>query len=749
MRIMFRLPLLLGVLSIAPLHGETITVVGLKQPAEILRDRWGVPHIYAANTHDLFFAQGYITARDRLFQVDLWRRINTGALAEVMGPRALGRDRIARLVRFRGDWAQEWTSYAPDTREIVAAFAAGINENIRSRKGNYPVEFRLAGYAPGQWAPEDCLARIAGLLMTRNVTRELDRALDIREYGLETMMAVRPPDPFIRLTIPGGLDLKVLTADILRDYSAAIGGARVDVDQGSNNWVVDGTMSYSGKPLLANDPHRPINIPSLRKTVHLVSPGWNVIGAGEPALPGIALGHNEEVGFGFTIVGIDQGDLYVERTNPANRDEYRYRGAWRKMEVVRERIPVKGQPPQTVELRYTIHGPVVYEDRPNHRAYALKSVVLEPGGAGYLAALSLSRARNWAEFRKAAERYKVPSENLVYADRAGNIGWIASGWAPVRKNWSGLLPVPGDTGEYEWSGYLPLDQHPQEFNPPRHYIATANHNILPQGYAHALSYEWAAPFRYQRVVEMLAEKRKFTVADFERMQQDVVSLPARRFQQILKRHEGSFQGALGENARLLLKWDAQMLPDRIEPTLFSVWLNHVPKFLMETPAAGRMDAVTTLKLLEKKRDGAALGKALRSALDELEQGLGKDRAQWTWGRLHTLRFEHPLRVTQREAAKFHRGPVPRPGDGNTVNAASGSNYRQSNGASYRQILDLADWDRSVMTNVPGESGDPESPYYSNLLDDWNAGRYHPMPYTRQAVEKSMAERIHLKPAPAK
>jgi len=737
--------LLLFTLSIAA-NGETVSLKGLQQPVEILRDKWGVPHIYAKTTDDLFFAQGYTAARDRLFQIDLWRRMNTGKMAEVMGPPALGRDRIARLVRFRGDWNKEWAMYSPDAKQIVSAFVHGINAYIDSLNGQPPIEFKLARYAPGKWVPEDCVARVAGLLMTRNLTKEIERAVDVREYGLELVSKVRPPDPFIRLQPPAELDLKHIDHHILTDYSAAVGSARINSEQGSNNWVVDGTRTVTGKPLLANDPHRPINIPSLRKTVHLVAPGWNVIGAGEPALPGIALGHNEEIAFGFTIVGIDQQDLYVERVNPSNAAEYWYQGSWRKMDVVKERIAVKGLGEQTVELRYTVHGPVIHQDDRINRAYALKWAGAEPGGAGYLGALNLSRAKNWQEFRKGIANYLVPSENIVYADRTGNIGWIASGLAPIRKNSSGLFPVPGDKGDYEWTGFLRIDQHPQEYNPSRHWIATANHNILPQGYKDMLSYEWAQPFRYRRVAEMLSENKKFSVADFERMQQDVTNLAARRLQEIVRsKFLLHSNGVMKQAYERFLKWDARMTSDSVDATIFAVWMVRIPQALIDSPVSARMETSTVLAMVEQAKSDYALRTAYERAISELERGLGRDRSKWTWGALHTLQFTHPLLVSTAMTAKFNRGPLPRPGDGNTVNAASGPNFRQANGASYRQIIDLADWDRSVMTNTPGESGDPDSKHYSDLLEDWAAGRYHPMPYSRKAVEAATDERILLQP----
>ena len=702
-----------------------VPVPGLTERVEILRDRWGVPHIYANNTHDLFFAQGWITAKDRLFQIDLWRRIGTGHLAEVVGPAAIPRDRLARSVRYRGDWNAEWQSYGPDTKAIVTAFTDGINAYIRSLGGKRTAEFRAAGYDPALWAPEDCLARVAGLLMTRNLTREVQRSIDFRNLGPARAAELFPPDPSIPIEVPKGLDLSDVTPAIVHEYNETIGPVRF-AEQGSNNWVLDGTMTATGKPILANDPHRPVQLPSLRKTVHLVAPGWNAFGAGEPALPGIALGHNDRIAFGFTIVGIDQQDLYVEKLNPSNAAQYRYRGAWKKMEVERARIGVRGRSePETVELHYTVHGPVIYEDAARHRAYALRWVGMEPGTAGYLAGLSVARAGNWNEFLAAMERYKVPSENIVYADVDGNIGWQAAGLAPIRKGWSGLLPVPGDNG-FEWTGFRRMSELPRLYNPPSHLIATANHNILPEGYKTPLGYEWAMPFRYRRIREMLAGKSKFDIADFERMQQDVTSLPARRFQEILRKaHVGSE----------LDGWDARLTTGSRAALLYELWIAALPKAVFGEPGP-RVDLMKVLDTLEREPNE----KALRESLDAARARLRAMPPDATWGTLHRIELRHPL-----NRPEWNRGPIARPGDGNTVNATSGANFQQTNGASYREIIDLGDWDRSVMTNVPGESGDPASKHYADLIDDWANGRYHAMPFSRKAVEAATEEKIVLRP----
>jgi penicillin amidase len=756
------------------------TLPGLKQSVEILRDRWGVPHIYAQNSEDLFFAQGYITANDRLFQLDMWRRIGTGKISEVLGPNFIARDRIARLVRYRGNWDEEWSSYSPDAKQIVIAFTNGINAYIRSLNGQRPEEFRLAGFDPGLWTPEDVSSRVAGLQMTGNMVQEVNRAQQVARLGLATVELLSPPDPPTAFVVPHGLDLADITPAILRDFIAAIGPIRFPGEQGSNNWVIDGSMSRTGKPILANDPHRAIQLPSLRKTVHLVAPGWNVIGAGEPALPGIALGHNENVAFGFTIVGIDQQDLFVEKINPENPAEYLYRGAWQKFTIEHETLAVRGAGadiggsqaagPETVDLKYTVHGAVIYEDPTRHRAYALKWVGEEPGGAGYLSGLSLARAGNWQEFQNAAGRYKIPSENLVYADRRGNIGWIASGLAPIRKGWEGLFPAPGDTGEYDWTGYLPASDHPSEFNPSQHFIATANNNMLPHGYSHQLGFYWASPERYQRIVEMLSEGSKFDIDDFERMQQDTVSLVARDFIDLLKNWNPPEQSRAAHIKALFLDWDGNLAVNSKPALIYEVWKTKLSgKLTAKLLPVPRTNPRTVLAGLKTNPHvNELLSASVDEALTDIERRLGPDESNWTWGKLHETYFRHPLNVppppdvtaaphafgldsaaAQREHLldSFDLPPAARPGDGTTVNATAGGGiYGAAYGASYREIIDVNDWDRSVMTNVPGESGVPGDKHYDDLEGPWAKGEYHPMPFSRKAVEAAAEERILLVPA---
>lgn len=711
----------------------TIKTGGLRQPVEVIIDRWGIPHIYAKNQDDLFFAQGWIAARDRLFQLDSWRRTGTGHWAEVQGASAIPRDRLARLIRYRGDWDAEWQSYSPDTKAIATAFTKGINAYIKALT-TPPAEFVNAGYAPGLWVPEDVTARMAGLLMMANVSQEVDRAIRIQTIGPEKDAKFFPSTPPTEIKIPEGLDLSAFKPAILSDLRAALRGSTGDGEfndwEGSNNWVVSGSRTATGKPILANDPHRSVTLPSLRKTVHLVAPGWNVIGAGEPALPGIAIGHNENAGFGFTIVYIDQMDLFVETLNPANPDQYRYKGEWRKMELEHDSLTVKGQAPVDLTLRYTIHGPVLYMDEKAGKAYSLKWVGSDPGAAGYLPALRLARAKNWTEFHDAARYFKVPSENLNYADRQGNIGWIAAGETPIRPNHNGLLPVPGESGKYDWTGYLTLDQHPQSYNPPQGWIATANHNILPDEYPYVLGYGFSAPYRFQRISEVLAGQPKHSVEDSRLLQLDVTSIPARRFRAVLAKVRPALTGNAASMAGELAGWDGVLREDSTAPTIYEFWQDAAYAAAFDVRPRPALEVLLTA--LEQGPDAAAiLQKAADQAWTRLNGQYGPDSSKWLWGSIHKLSLK-PL------------APVARPGDGNTPNSTAGALPAQSSGASFREILDLADWDRSISTNVPGESGNPASPHYSDLLGPWSRGEYHPLAFSRGAVEKVASERFTLR-----
>jgi penicillin G amidase len=563
---------------------------GLEQPVEVLRDSWGVAHIYAKNQHDLFFAQGWVQAQDRLFQMELWKRAGQGRLAEVLGETAVSRDTTARLLRYRGDMAAEFASYAPDAREILTAFTQGINAYIRAIQQpggpGLPVEFQIAGFTPEEWKPEDCLYRMPTLSVSGNADAELRDARQLAALGPEKMALFTDFHPPTKLDEGvADLNLQALANALLAGFQGTdtrIGfptpsGAEA---AGSNNWVISGAMSETGKPILANDPHRTIAIPSLRYIVHLNAPGWDVIGATEPGIPGVSIGHNENIAWGITVFGVDQQDLYLEELNPANALEYKVGAGWQRMRVEETDIAVRGKAAKHGQLRFTRHGPVLWSNE--KYVLALRWVGAEPGTVPYLAGLSVDRAKNWTEFLAAMQRWKEPAENIVYADTTGNIGEQSAGLTPIRKGWNGLLPVPGNSG-LEWSGFVPLDQLPRQFNPAGGFIATANNQTIPDNYPYQVGFGWAET-RITRIREVLngahdADK-KLEIKDMEDLQNDVTCLPAREMIALLKAAKPTTSSRAvqdNEAAKLLFDWDDRLNENSAAAALFEVWERDVAR----------------------------------------------------------------------------------------------------------------------------------------------------------------------------
>jgi penicillin amidase len=606
---------------------------------------------------------------------------------------------------------------------------------------------------------------MSGIIMTGNIQREIARARLIQALGVERTRALFPTDPVTSFGPVAGLDLAVIDNKILAGYTAATKLLQFKpVKTESNNWVVSGQRSMSGKPMLTSDPHRAITLPALRYVVHLNAPGWNVIGAGEPALPGVALGHNERIAWGITIVGTDQADLYVEEIDAKDPTKYRTDTGFAPFRIVKEKIKVKGKEPVEVELRFSRHGPVIHQDAKRNQAYALKWVGSEPGSAAYLGGLAVARAKNWPGFLKALESWKIPSLNFVYADVDGNIGWVANGLTPIRKNHDGLLPVPGQGG-YEWQGFLPVKEQPQVFNPASGAIATANHNILPAGYKHQIAFDWAPGYRFQRVQQRLDAKKKFGLDEFRDIQQESTSLPGKVLVRLVKSVDMK-DTALEPYVKLLAGWDGVLSRDAAAGPLHAAWImelqetmykTHVPKDLLaSTKAVGNMRVLLTA--LEKadpkwfgdhaKEERDRLVRAtFARAVEKVKTKLGPDPATWAWGKLHTATFRHPLASLGPAYEKaFNLGPVGRPGDALTPNnTRHDESFRQLHGATYRQVFDLADWDRGLATSAPGQSGQPGSPHYGDLLPLWAEGQYFPLAFSRAKVEEVTKNRLRLKP----
>ena len=765
-----------------------LTIADLQQPVEIIRDRWGVNHIYAQNESDLFVAQGYAAARDRLFQLEIWRRQATGTMAEILGRRELKRDVGARLHLYRGDLAADLNHYHPRGKAIIEAFVSGVNAYVAETERDpalLPLEFALLGIKPGKWTPAVVISRHHAL--AANISYEVSSAIALKTASpeqLRSVMHFQGGEP--QFAPDASLNLKVFPDNVLDVYSAFRGTvdfAPEDIDTafraarrpqaeeardeaidphdiGSNNWVVAGSRTQSTFPLLANDPHRTIAAPSLRYWVHLVAPGWNVIGGGEPSVPGVSIGHNEHGAWGLTVFGNDTEDLYVYDTNPTNPNEYQYRGAWERMRVIADTIPIEGSQPEAVELKYTRHGPVLYEDRVNRKAYALRAAWLEPGAAPYLASLRMNQSTTWEQFRDASAHNLMPAENMVWADRHGTIGWQAAGIQPRRRNWSGLLPVPGD-GRYEWDGFLPIPELPHEVNPVRGFIATANNYLFPNDYPHkdALHFTWADPFRIARITEVLGSGRLFGIAEMTRLQNDDLSIPARALVTLLR--DMSLPSGRAAKARdVLMGWDFVMDKDSIAAGVYQMWQRRVLASARERLAPGVLrrhaNQISLKRVIDhlyapdgrfgenptSARD-ALLARALDEAVSELTQRFGADMQQWKYGqeRYHHALIRHSLAnaVNAETRARLVVGPLPRGGDASTV-SATGNGDNQTSGGSFKIIADTEDWDNSVGINTPGQSGNPDDPHYRDLFELWARGRYFPLAYSRKKVE-SVAEGI--------
>ena len=774
---------------------SSLQVPGLNEPVEILTDRWGISHIYATNQDDLFFAQGYSAARDRLFQLEIWRRRVTGTMAEIQGPKALDRDIGARLLRPRRDLRLDMYHYHPQGEQIITAFVRGINAYIGQTQQQpelLPVEFHLLGIRPQAWTPEIVVSRLGGIFL--NLQTEIRIAGVLPSLGPDKtreMLNLHPGKP--DLTVAEGLDLSAIPADVGKYYTAA--RQRVEfqpediVDpaaratpspaqsspaapegqpsqtegEGSNNWVVAGSHTLSRQPFMVNDPHRAITAPSLRYWVHLVAPGWNVIGGGEPHLPGVSIGHNEYGAWGLTIFPTDAEDLYVYETNPDNPNQYRYLGEWQDMRVYTETIQVKGQEPVNVELRYTRHGPVLKTDPDTHRAYGLRAAWLEIGGAPYLASLRMDQAKNWEEFREACAYSRAPSENMVWADVAGNIGWQAVGIVPLRPNWNGLLPVPGD-GRFEWDGYLPIKQLPHVFNPPQGFWATANQENLPPGYPYPISYFWIAPYRFARAQEVLRSGRNFTTMDMMQLQNDELSIPARTLVPLLKGLH-SDQPPVQQALETLLAWDYVLAKDSVAAGIYAAWQERlwknfldrqVPEALHEHfPDIVLQPVINSLLAPDSRygqdptagRDQFVLT-SLEQAVRNLTERFGPEPQAWTYGQAqyHHILMRHPFSgaVNPEYAKRFEVGPIARGGDSSTLNNTD-NNAAQETGASFRIIADLSDWDSSLGINAPGQSGNPDDEHYRDLAALWAEGRYFPLPYSREKIETVTQRKIVLHP----
>lgn len=749
---------------------HTYTVAGLEQPAEIIVDHWGVPHIYAGTHYDAFFVQGFNAARDRLWQIDLWRRRGLGQLAEVLGERYVEQDAAARLFLYRGPMYSEWLAYASDAKRIAQAFTNGINAYVALVDADpelLPPEFELLGYRPAIWALED-VVRIRSHGLRHNVRNEAKRAHIVCQAGLEAAALWKRLEPTWTTQIPDGLDPCVVPQDVLATYELATAAvdfsANADLagsgdpapwpdvltdSLGSNNWVVAPQRTDTGRPILANDPHRTHSAPSLRYISHLSAPGLNVIGAGEPALPGISIGHNERIAFGLTIFWLDQEDLYVYEKTAGG---YRYGIRSEPLVEVHEEIAVRGGTPRSKTLRFTRHGPVVRETE--DYLFAVRAAWLEPGMAPYFGSVEYMRAQNWREFVAALNRWGAPPENQIYADIDGNIGYKPAGRFPRRKTWDGLFPVPGD-GRYEWEGYFDMDALPNELNPARGFTGSANAMNLPPDFPihqRRVGFEWSAPWRYQRLWQVLTQQQTHTLTDSHELQRDYTSLLAK---EVVDHLPDTLRP--DTPLALLKRWDGSLDANSPAAALYVIWYyRHLGKTLAErmVPAVAEdilpLDSRAVLDALADPASREAALSSLEAAWQAAKTLLGPSPNEWRWGDLHQIRFEHPLQhLADPKLRRAMTYPAyRRGGSSNTTNNTefNADDFLVRSGASFRMVLDVGQWDDAEMTNAPGQSGRPGSPFYQNLLEGWAQDSSFPLLFSREAVAANQALKIQLLPA---
>jgi penicillin G amidase len=727
----------------------TLALAGLAAPVTVVRDSAGVPTIKAQNTHDLYMALGFVHAQDRLFQMDEQRRLAQGRLSEVFGPVALPTDRTLRTYGFYRYATASMKFVSPEFKAALEAYADGVNAFLKSG-AQLPVEFTIAGYRPDPWQPADSMVmgKLLALQLAGNYRRELLRARMAQKLNAAEISELFPEYP---KEAPVSLaKLAELTRGLPLDRMLASLPDIVGPKRASNNWVVDGAHSVTGKPLLANDPHLDYGAPVIWYLARLEAPGLTLAGGMLAGAPVIILGHNSQIAWGYTTTDADVEDVFVEKLDPDNPARYLSPDGPKPFEVIKEEIRVKGQAPEPISIRSTRHGPVISDlegkaEAAPGQVMALQASFLTDEDRSVEAQWLASLAHDWAGWIDALKLFVAPMQNMVYADRDGNIGFFAPGHIPIRKAGDGRAPVPGWTGEYDWNGWVPFEKLPQAFNPPAGHIATANNKIVPDNYPYMITADWDLPYRIERIEAALAEKPKQSIASSAKIQADIVSLSAKRLLPLMLRPVPRDAGAKSA-AALLRAWDGSMAEDRPEPLIFVAWLRALNKRLFQ-PALGPlfndylgMTPLATEGALTVHQHwcgssgcDAALEASLSDALHELSAEYGADQSAWRWGEAHPALFAHPV---------FHHIPVlrdlfdrqvPAGGSNDTVNAGGfqftdpDGAYVSTHGPAFRAIYDLADLDKSVFLTALGQSAHVLSPHYDDLLPRWHAFNWLRLP----------------------
>ncbi|HEX7137779.1 MAG TPA: penicillin acylase family protein [Vicinamibacterales bacterium] len=812
-----------------PVVNGTVTVAGLRGPVDIIRDADAIPHVFATTRADALFGLGYVHAQDRLWQMEFQRRIGFGRLSEIFGSTTILQDRFLRTVGFGRAAQAAWARMPRWAKDQINAYTDGVNAFISSHHGSaLPPEFSLLRFEPEPWSGPDVTVWVKMMAwdLSANYSFELLRDDLVRAVGVERMAQLMPPYPTNGLSIvpgPGGsgepgassgsggssrsgrsggsreLERSAATAFAERSIGHSfisalsqgdpvvadflLGNSRAEA-LGSNNWVVDGTMTASGKPMLANDPHLSAKTPSTWYLAHVSGSDFEVIGATLPGTPAVAIGRNRFVAWGETNVAADVEDLFRERLDVTGRFA-EFRGAQEPIKEIPETIVVKGASPVQLIVRVTRHGPIV-SDAINAISEAStktpKPATVDPLAFRWTALddddttmqsfLKLNEARNWEDFSGALREFVAPSQNFVYADVDGHIGYYAPGRIPVRASGDGSRPTDGWTGETEWTGWVPFSELPHLYDPPGHFIVTANHRPEPADYPHLLGLEWVEPYRAQRIMDLLGGRSKLRPQDFAAIQADTLSLHAKALLPVLLAHVRPDSQTTRDAVNILSSWDANANPEGNAPAIFAAWFHELAAAIAGDDLgpralelyASRFTFITRFVINTLTRDDArwcddvrtpktetcdeAVTGALNTGLAALSARLGSNPASWRWDAIHPAMFPHQGLDSVRMLRPILSRSVPNGGDWSTVNVgsvAADALYEQHSVPGYRQIVDLSPADDSRFVDAVGESGHFLSPHYDDFLADWRAVRHRRMRMDRKSVEAGAIGRLTLKP----
>jgi len=752
------------VFSTFPRESGTVSVAGLSAPLTIETDARGVPTIRAASVGDAMFGLGYVHARDRLWQMEYQRRIGAGRLSEILGPGLVETDRFLRTIGFRRAAEAAWRGLSPEARRLFEAYTRGVNARVESSSVR-PIEFRILRHAAEPFDPVDALvwAKMMAWDLAANARNEIRRARFAAAVGEKRAAELLPPVP----ETPTILSDSEWTAPTPRssvscvpwpvsrlpvsllarlDRSFALAGARDPDDPGlgSNSWVVAGSRTTTGKPLLANDPHLALRTPSVWYLAALEAPGYSVAGATLPGLPGVVIGHNARIAWALTSLEPDVQDLYVEDVDPAHASRYRHRGAWQRFDTRQERIRVRGGQDVQFEVRSSVHGPIVGDVLDGAavlgRAVALRWTALDEADRTAEAFDGVNRAGSWEEFLAAVRLFHAPAQNFLYADVDGHIGYTASGAIPVRARADGLLPVSG-SGEDDWTGYVPFEELPRVFDPPRGFLVTANNRVVSDRHPHRIARDWPEPYRARRITERILAKGKLSAADVRAIQLDRVSLQATELLPLLLDTVPA-DAASRESLVQLRSWNREFAPESVPAAIYAAWYTELARMPQDELGQTPPGTVRSRFLINALRSNSAWcddvrtpsrescegfrTQTLSDAVSVLETRLGDDPSRWRWENLHTASFPHGVFDAVAGLRRLFSLETGQGGDASTVNVGAyrlDGSFAMTDGPSYRQIVDLSDPRGALFVHATGQSGNVFDRRYRDLLPLWKEGRY--------------------------